>query len=326
MDEKVVLVTGVGGNVGQGILRNILNSPYPIKLIGTNTEAFSAGNYFCNKTYKVPFATNPYYIKEINKIVKTEKVDLIIPSTDYEVYALAKNTNKVKCKVAVSGIQSAEIYLDKYKTYLLHKTFGIPFAEAVLPSKFKNQFKNYIAKPREGRGSRGLILNPRSTRQFKDTEYMIQEMHLGIELTTAFYVTKKRKLLGFITLERSLENGTTILCTVNDKYNKKVEEIIKKMIKHTDMIGSVNLQFIVDKKENIHPFEVNCRVSGTNSIRSNFGFKDVEYILEENLFNIVPKRPKIVHGTAIRVLMDIIYPEQEAKEIIKKKSKRSFIF
>ena len=155
---------------------------------------------------------------------------------------------------------------------------------------------------------------------------MIQEMHLGIELTTAFYVTKKRKLLGFITLERSLENGTTILCKVNDKYNKKVEEIIKKMIKHTDMTGSVNLQFIVDKNENIFPFEVNCRVSGTNSIRSNFGFKDVEYILEENLFNKVPNRPKIVHGTAIRVLMDIIYPEQEVKEIIKKKSKRSFIF
>ena len=325
MDRKIVLVTGSGGNVGQGILRNILHSPYPVKIIGCNTIAFSAGNYFCSKTYKVPFATDAGYIGEINRIVRKEKVDLIIPSTDYEVYYLAKNRDKIKCAVAVSGTKAAEIYLDKYKSYLHHQKHKIPFAHSVLPSQFKGQFKNLIAKPKEGRGSRGIVLNPKKTASFSDRDYMIQELHTGIELTTAFYITKDRSLLGYITLERKLENGTTVLCSVNKKYDRKVRSILLKIIETTDIVGSANLQFIVDDKGKLHPFEVNCRISGTNSIRSNFGFKDVEYVLEEYLFGIQPKKPKLIKGTAIRVLMDIIYPGSDLKDVVKSSAK-SYIF
>lgn len=326
MDKKVVLVTGIGGNVGQGILRNIINSPFPVKLIGCNTIKFSAGNFFCTRTYQVPFATDASYISEISKIVRREKVNLIIPSTDYEVYHLAKNKGKITCAVAVSGLQSAEIYLDKYKSYLHHKKWGIPFAHAVLPSQFRGQFASYLAKPKEGRGSRGLVLNPPSLKPFSDKDYMIQQYHTGIELTTAFYVTRQRKLLGHITLERKLENGTTILCSVNTAYNEAVEKIIQRMIETTDLVGSVNLQFIVDKQGRIHPFEVNCRVSGTNSIRSNFGFRDVEYILQEYLYNITPKKPRITKGTAVRVLMDIIYPGKSIEDITNDKVAKSYIF
>lgn len=326
MDKKVVLVTGIGGNVGQGILRNIKNSPYSVKLIGCNTTKFSGGNFFCEKTYKVPFATDKAYINEINKIVKKERVDLIIPSTDYEVYHLAKNKEKIKCEVAVSGLMSAEIYLDKYKSYLHHKKFGIAFAESVLPSKFNGQFKNLLAKPKMGRGSRGIILNPKDISVFKDKDYMIQQLHEGIELTTAFYITKARKLLGYITFERKLENGTTVLCSVNKKYDKQVEKIILKMIETTDLKGSVNLQFIADKKNKLHPFEINCRISGTNSIRSNFGFKDVEYVLEEYLYNKIPKKPKLINGTAVRILTDIIYPGKSIKQIEGDKLSNAFLF
>ena len=326
MDAKIVLVTGIGGNVGQGILRNIKNSPYPIKLIGSNNTKFSAGNFFCSKVYHVPMAYHKTYISEINKIVKREKIDLIIPSTDYEVYYLAKNKDKINCKLAVSGIQSTEIYLDKFKSFLHHKKFKIPFAKSFLPSQFKGQFKNYLAKPREGRGSRGIVLNPMDVRVFKDADYMIQEMHSGIELTTAFYVTKARKLLGYITFERKLENGTTVLCSVNKSYDKEVGKIIREMIATTDLVGSVNLQFIVDSKKRIHPFEINCRISGTNSIRSNFGFKDVEYILEEYLYDIVPKKPKLTSGTAIRILMDIIYQGKTLKDLENNKFSKAYIF
>ncbi len=325
MDKKVVLVTGIGGNVGQGILRNILSSNFPIKIIGTNTIEFSAGNYFCSKVYKVPFASDKAYIKEINKIIKKENIDLIIPSTDYEVYYLAKNKGKIRCKIAVSGIKAAEIYLNKYESYLHHKKFDIPFAKAELPSNYKGQFLQCIAKPKEGRGSRGLVLNPVDVSSFKDSDYMIQELHNGIELTTAFYVTKERKLLSFITLERRLENGTTMSCEVNSEYDTEVKKIVQKIIKTTDILGSANLQFIADDRGKLYPFEINCRISGTNSIRSNFGFKDVEYTLMEHLYNAKLKKPKLLKGKAIRVLMDIIYIENN-KSREKKTFNNPFIF
>lgn len=314
MDKKVVLVTGIGGNVGQGILRNIIASPYEVTLIGCNTVEFSAGNHFCRKSYLVPFAYHETYIPTINKIVAENNVDLIIPSTDYEVYYLSKNKDLLACEVAVAGINAAGIYLDKYKSFLHHQKNNIPFAAAMLPSEYKGEYKEIIAKPREGRGSRGLVINPETWSDFSDEQYMIQELHRGKEITTAFYVDKNRKLHGYITLERSLENGATSQCSVNTDYDKAIEPILQKIIDCSDISGAANLQSIATADGGIYPFEINCRISGTNSIRSNFGFKDVEYTLEEYLYNTKPSQPNIIKGHAIRILMDIIYPTGTSNE------------
>ena len=40
MEKRTVLVTGIGGNVGQGILRNIRSLNLPIRLIGTDIIDF----------------------------------------------------------------------------------------------------------------------------------------------------------------------------------------------------------------------------------------------------------------------------------------------
>ena len=39
-------------------------------------------------------------------------MDLIIPSTDYEVYYLSKNINKINTVIAVSDYDAANIYLE----------------------------------------------------------------------------------------------------------------------------------------------------------------------------------------------------------------------
>src|ERR1700722_7590725 len=89
MKNKVILVTGIGGNVGQGIIRNIRVSYPDIEIIGTDIVAVSSGNHLCEKVYVLPSSKDKRYISAVKKICSKEKVDLIIPSTDYEVYYLA---------------------------------------------------------------------------------------------------------------------------------------------------------------------------------------------------------------------------------------------
>ena len=108
MDRKTVLVTGIGGNVGQGILRNILKTKFPIRIVGCNVADFSAGNHLCDSFYKVPFANDENYINSINAIVEKENIDLIIPSTDYEIYYLALNKNQLKTKVVTSELETSK--------------------------------------------------------------------------------------------------------------------------------------------------------------------------------------------------------------------------
>lgn len=302
-------MTGIGGNVGQGIIRNIRASGFSGKIVGTNISSMSPGNHLVDKFYKVPFSYEENFITEIIDIVKSESVDLIIPSTDYETYYLASHKGEIHCFLAASGPISTEIYLDKYLTYQNHKTAGIPFVDSCLPSEYIGQYDSAIAKPRKGRGSRGIIKYVKSGTGLNDEEYLIQRLCEGTEITTAFYVSFiSGTLHGLITMERSLENGATTYCKVVKQYDVLLEQMGLKMIEKFDLRGAFNIQSIVSRSGEILPFEVNCRISGTNSIRSHFGFKDVEYTINELLYGI--KLPPIVisDGVAYRFLADVIYP------------------
>ncbi len=307
MEAKVVLVTGIGGNVGQGVLRNIKSLGFHIVIVGTDIAPFTAGNHLCDATYEVPYSYSENYISTIKSIVKKEKVDLIIPTTDYEIYYLSLHQPDLGTKVVASNSETAKIYLDKYLTYLHHKSLNIAFSQSWLPSEFNNEIDDIIVKPREGRGSRGIHINPENPKGFSD-DFIIQPLHKGVEITTAFYVKKDGSLHGLFTMERELTNGATSKSHTTKVYDNQLRSIIEKMIQSKGLVGSINLQSIVDDKGQIIPFEVNCRISGTNSIRHNLGFQDVKYTIQEYLFDEQPDEVNAIDGIAVRLLYDVIYP------------------
>lgn len=307
-----VLVTGIGGNVGYGIIRNI-RACYPdIEIVGTNTARISAGNHLCDEVYEAPFATDPAYIPFVKQICDKHNIKLIIPSTDYETYILAANADGLPT-VAVSPANTTKIFLDKYLSFTTFRDLGLNFAESILPSEYKGQYTKCIVKPREGRGSRGLHFNPPNPEAFSD-EYIVQPMLTGKEITTAFYVTKENELHGLITMDRELSSGATNICEVVTEYDEAVRIYLLDLIQKVKIRGACNLQSMVNES-GFTPFEVNCRISGTNSIRSQFGFKDVNYTIDEYLYGNMPETPVITKGTAIRILHDIIYPGITRNEV-----------
>lgn len=307
MEKKTIIVTGIGGNVGQGVLRNIKTLNLDTRIIGLDVASFTAGNHLCDRTYKVPFSYLDSYIPTVQEIIDYEKVDLIIPTTDYEVYYLSLNQNILGAKVVASAAEIAKIYLDKYLTYQHHAKLNIPFAKSWLPSEFDGSVKDIIVKPREGRGSRGISFNPKKPTDFSD-DYVIQPLYKGLEITTAFYVKKNGELHGLFTMQRELSNGTTSKSSTVKTFDKQIESIIKEMIKVKGFAGSLNLQSIVEHDGNVVPFEVNCRISGTNSIRHNLGFQDVKYTIQEYLLKEELDVVDSIEGVAVRMLYDIIYP------------------
>ena len=327
MVEKTVLVTGIGGNVGQGILRNIIDLNYNIKLIGCDITSFNPGNHLCDKTFKVPYSYEDGYINSINNIINECNVDLIIPSTDYEVYYLGLNRNEIKTKVVVSDSEISKFLLDKYLTFELFSKYDIPFAKSWLPKDYYNTVNSIIAKPRKGRGSRGIIINPEKFNHLDDS-YLIQEMHEGIEITTSIYINRDNKVHGICSMERKLTNGTTSQIIINDKYDSIFLDIANKIANLGGIKGSINVQSIVDKNGHVFPFEINCRISGTNSIRHNLGFQDVKYTLQEYLFDEEPDIVDIKNNKAIavRILMDVIYPEAKSFNDLNNNSVKHIIF
>jgi carbamoyl-phosphate synthase large subunit len=313
MDKRVVLVTGIGGIVGQGILRNIIKYYNDLIIVGTNTQQISAGSHLCDFVYDLPFSWEDDYIPKMKLICQKHHVELIIPSTDYEVYYLGLNKKDLPL-IAASDPEVSYVFLNKYVNWKEFKKNKIPFANTCLPSENLLISNEYIIKPKEGRGSRGIYYNHPDPCSFSD-EYIIQEKLVGEEITTAFYVSKKKKLHAFITFKRSLNNsGSTDFCQVVKDYDQELLNMLEKIISVYEIKGSANLQSIVTNN-GVIPFELNCRISGTNSIRSNFGFEDVKYTIQEYLLNEEPDKSIISNGSAIRISLDIIYPNISINEI-----------
>ncbi|ESU25968.1 carbamoyl phosphate synthase-like protein [Flavobacterium limnosediminis JC2902] len=290
------------------MLRNIRDLNYNIYLIGTDIANFTAGNHLCDVTYQVPYSYDADFIKVIADLVGKHNVNLILPTTDYEAYYLSLHRDKIKAEIAVSEAATAKIYLDKYLTFKHHFALKIPFAKTWLPSEYENDESEIIVKPREGRGSRGIEINPKNPNAFSD-DYLIQPLHKGKEITTAFYVKRNGALHGLFTMERELANGATSKSRTCKDYDSALEVIILQMISHTGLRGSINLQSIVEEDGTIVPFEVNCRISGTNSIRHNLGFQDIKYTLQEYLYQQEPDIVAPIEGIAVRLLYDVIYPK-----------------
>ncbi len=310
---KRILVTGIGGVVGQGILRNIRSAYHDIYLVGTNVTAISSGNFYCDKVFKVPFSYEDSFRTEIRKIVLDEKIDLIIPSTDYESYYLGLYQSDFSCPVACSPPEVTAMCLDKFKTYQAFVEKSIPFAGSLIPAEYQNQFDKTLVKPREGRGSRNIFYNPEHPEKFDET-YVVQELLEGPEITTTFYVDKNGALLGMITFKRELEMGNTTRCEVVSEYDLELEPLIRKMIAAFPFKGSCNVQSIVTSK-GIIPFEINCRISGTNSVRSQFGFPDVKFTIDELVFDLNLEKPQITEGCVMRIILDAVFPNKKLSEI-----------
>jgi carbamoyl-phosphate synthase large subunit len=322
-NQKIILVTGIGGNVGQGILRNTIAHKKAIRIVGVNVEFVSAGTHLCDVVYQVPFAYDEAYIRAIRQICREEHVDCIIPSTDYETVYLAKHHRSLPV-VATSSYGVNMTFLDKYRTWQKFSAHGIPFAESALPSEYKGEFGSNIVKPREGRGSRDIVYEPKNTEKFPDT-FVVQKLYRGTELLTAFYVTKSGLLHSVITFARELLGGMTVKCMVVHSYDEQLLRIIHGIMKHFSIRGSCNIQSIVTADGSVIPFEINSRISGTNSIRSQFGFTDVAWTIDEYLYNKKPKPACLSFGSAVRIQMDVIYPDV-AIEDIKNRNTRHYIF
>lgn len=310
---KTIIVTGIGGVVGQGIVRNARAMGRDLRIVGVNVSRVSAGNHMCDEVFEVPYAYDENYIHAMLKVVSETGAELIIPSTDYESYYLAKFQSSFSIPVAASPPEVTFFCLDKYRNWQAFSEKNIPFAPSVLPSKFEGEFDRYIVKPREGRGSRGIHIQPADVSVFDDTN-LVQQLLEGPEITSTFYVLRNRSLLGSITMRRELESGNTARAEVTMEYDAEVERLATQMIEAFPFSGSVNIQSKVTAN-GIVPFEINCRISGTNSIRSQFGFNDVAFTIQELLFHETPAKPIVKMGSAMRVMVDIVYPDMELGQI-----------
>ncbi|KKQ90029.1 MAG: hypothetical protein UT12_C0003G0010 [Candidatus Curtissbacteria bacterium GW2011_GWC2_38_9] len=120
-----ILVLGAGGSPATNFIRSLRESHHKFYIVGTDANKYYFWRSEADKTYLIPDAKKRGYIDAINRIVSTEKIQLIYAANDQEIARISRDRQKLKTKVFLPSKKTVSICQDKYLSYLLWEKSGL---------------------------------------------------------------------------------------------------------------------------------------------------------------------------------------------------------
>lgn len=287
--HKSVLVTGVGGGVGQSILKALQRSSYTA--IAADCDSLAAGLYAAPKAYLVPHASSPGFLSRIIEICERESCSLIFCGIEPELPVLARAAQQLQANgiiPVVSRQELIELCDDKLATarFLSEHGFVTPITLPLTEYDPSRLSIPVILKPRRGARSQGVVLVTKGEDLlFKragldPNSYIAQEYVPGDEYTCGT-ITFDHHCYGVITMRRVLRDGDTYKAFIVDE--PRIANVVNKLAELLNPFGPCNFQLRIKNGEPCI-FEINSRCSGTTVCRAIAGFNEplmcAEFLLE----------------------------------------------
>jgi carbamoyl-phosphate synthase large subunit len=261
-----ILVSGSGAPAGINTLRYL---PEEAERIACDADERAKkrmkDNGLETRFYRVPMAAAPEFIDAVNEIIKTEEIDVFIPTVDEELVVLSQSPEKINARMVLSPKKTIEACNDKY---LMYEAFnGYEFCPMFVATKDRRDLRFFrgkiFMKLRIGRGSRGT----KTFHSLEDVPDMVDDDHLfseylpGAEYTVDALCDFKGNLMVAVPrLRMEVFKGTCM--KGKTERNEKITLYTQQICKALKFIGPINLQFKLDAGGNPKLVEINPRVSG----------------------------------------------------------------
>ncbi|MEK7665116.1 MAG: ATP-grasp domain-containing protein [Patescibacteria group bacterium] len=318
MKNNILIAPGGSGMAISAI--KALKQDKNIRIVSIDSDKLSPGLYLSHKGYIVPAFEDNKFIPAIEKIIKKEKINLIIPALDTILLRFSELKLFFKEKgadVLVSEQETIKITRDKWKTYNKLKDI-IPFPKSFIEKDKTDAMFPLFIKPREGSGSQNVYkVDSKEDMDFyykKIKNPIIQEYLSGKEHTVDCLADNKNKLVLIICRER-IETKAGISTKGKIVKNKKIEDMAVKISESLKFYGPFFFQTKEDRNRNPKLTEINARISGTMSL-SSFAGPNIHILSAKISRGEKIKKTKIKYGTYVtRYLEDIYLTEQKIKKI-----------
>lgn len=300
-----VLVTAVGGIVGEGIMKSLKfanaspAAPVHYKIYGADMNEKAAGLYRCDFGMVVPAASSPDYVDSLIKIVNENNIRAIYVGSDLELFTIAKAKDTIEAKsdaiVFTNPVDVIVTARDKWKTYEFLNKHHLPCAASCLPEDKDQLIEKFgfplVVKPREGYGSVHFYI----VNDIRETEFaisaiqragwrpLIQEYLNGDseEYTTGVTIDRNGQyVMSSISLRKFTKSGQTYRAFVDsfDQVRKSAEIIAKKL----GARSAVNIQAKFDGND-AKVFEINPRFSATLPMRTVAGINEADIVFRNSV-------------------------------------------
>ena len=286
MSEKLnILVTSCGGDIGQSIGKILKDLGHITFGQDINEKTPSK---FIYDEFKVGLrVTNKDYLEALKETIKNNNIQVVIPASEIDLVFYSNLSKKealtLGAKLLIPNQSLIETAIDKKKTCDFLKKNNLPYP-TVYDTKKVNIKYPCISKPRKSSGGTNVFIveneNESSFYRNKYNNLIFQELLDGEkgEFTCCCFMGSKG-LFRSIILKRDLAVGGY------SKYGEVIEDnsitdLLLNLSKLLNLRGSINIQM------RIHQglptiFEINPRFSSTVLFRHLFGFKDLQWSIED---------------------------------------------
>ena len=111
------LVSGVGGDVAQGVIRCLDKCQEPVEVFKISSSVEDSWLYCDDKSFISPRVTDSSYISFLIEFINKKGIDIFFPCIDSEIYLIAKNKNLIEeetlCVVATGTEKQIGVCDDK---------------------------------------------------------------------------------------------------------------------------------------------------------------------------------------------------------------------
>lgn len=289
-----VLISGAGGDVGQGVLKALSASSLEVELYATCMSAHSSWLHATGvHGFIAPPSADAGYVDYLIRLIRRFGIQAYFPTVDSEIVKIAQAKARIESEtgaaVFVDDLARVSVCDDKFQTaeFLRSQGFAYP-ASAVAGEEAARDLVArlgypLIAKKRSDKGSRHVHVVRNETElglYLGDADFVLQEWldPSGGEYTSGIYVGDDGQVKGACTFRRQLKAGSTFIA------ERIIDPVLEAPLE--DMARALGMKYLnvqsMRRDHELVPFEFNGRLSGSTAMVARL-FNAPEMFLRERL-------------------------------------------
>jgi len=289
---RSLVITAVGGDMGQALVKAARLFARPVTIIGTDAEADGIGPAFADTFAILPLADDPGYIEALDELCSARGASAVVPAAEAEIRVLSRLRGLTLPSGTPVVCQSADVIdVAGDKLACMRALEGIVPLAAFADGAHRSAVDDLVAvagfplvvKARVGSGSRSLRVATddrtlAAALSSADRGLIVQQYIDGDSEEYSVGVFRAGTLSAGIVLRRTLG---PVGCSW-DAVVVEDEEVLAYALavaERLGVVGGVNVQ-VRRSSDGVRLLEVNPRFSSLVAARAAAGFNDLEWSVE----------------------------------------------